>query len=403
MALPSKPQSRAGMPPRKARVLLGASAKVGKTTLLGNWAPQTTLIVDTHHGTELLEGEHYVSHVRNWPEFVGVVTDICRGGHMFHTIGLDLVGDLWRFADLHFGRNKDGLRVPASGLDDYGRSSNRARAAFTAELGRLLAAPVGIWFLTHLREKTDKEGQLMVYAPDMNKDVHGYVMGAVDFVWLAEILPNGRRIVHTQPTEHFEAGSRRGLPSPLPMDAAEIARAMDRALNPQAYDEQGNRKVEYAEPEPVAPTEGPEPEPAPPTPKDVERTGASDVPSEVDPWFEEIRPLLKGIPSDGLRAAVKAAGGDVPERVGKWERVICALTAEQRVEFVKALEKLSDVPWTEDKSGGEILEGAGWKAVDYGPPLTKPTPEDAAVEVLNRVAEAAPDQLSIKETEARKP
>ena len=100
----------------------------GKTTLLGTWAPSTTLIVDTHHGTELLDGEHYVSHVRSWPEFVGVVSDICRGGHNFHTIGLDLVGDLWRFADLHFGTSKDGMKIPASAVSDYGRSSAKARS-----------------------------------------------------------------------------------------------------------------------------------------------------------------------------------------------------------------------------------------------------------------------------------
>jgi hypothetical protein len=269
VSLPTKPQTRAGMPPRRARVLLGASAKVGKTTLLGTWAPTTTLIVDTHHGTELLDGEHYVSHVRSWPEFVNVVSDICRGGHNFHTIGLDLVGDLWRFADLHFGTSKDGMKIPASAVSDYGRSSAKARSAFEVEMGRLLAAPVGIWFLAHLREKTDKEGQLTVYAPDMDKAVHGYIMGAVDFVWLAETQKNGRRVVHTQPTAHFEAGSRVPLPSPLAMEAGEIARAMDRALNPQDYDEQGNRKTAELAPDVVAPAPAEIALPKPPRP--VER------------------------------------------------------------------------------------------------------------------------------------
>lgn len=332
------------------------------TTLLGNWAPATTLIVDTHHGTELLEGEHYVAHVRDWPGFVGIVNDLVRTQHSFETVGLDVIGDLWRMADLHFGTTKDGLKTPASGTNDYGRSSAKARSAFEAEIGRLLAAPVGIWFIAHLREKTDKEGQLVVYAPDMDKAVHGYIMGAVDFVWLAETLPNGRRVVHTQPTPHFEAGSRVPLPSPLPLDAGEIAKVMDQALNPQKYtqpepatsaqqedpvlDPFGLLKVPETVEEPVEDT--------PPVAKDIERTGATDVPADTDPWFEEVRPLLKGIPSEGLRAAVTAAAGAVPEKVSSWARVICALDPDQRVVFIQAVGELQDMPWESPEIPGQL-------------------------------------------------
>lgn len=186
------------------------------------------------------------------------------------------------------------------------------------QIGRLLAAPVGIWFLTHLREKTNKEGELVVYAPDMDKAVHGYVMGAVDFVWLAEVVQGGRRVVHTQPTPHFEAGSRKSLPSPLPMDASEIARALDRALNPQDYDENGDRKKPEVAPEPVAATPEVEAPQLPPEPKDVQQTGDSDVPTTL----KEAAPIGKAraadlilnadsaaIPRDDLRKAVQHATG----------------------------------------------------------------------------------------------
>lgn len=331
MTLPTKPQTRAGMPPRRARVLLGASAKVGKTTLLANWAPNTTLLVDTHHGTLLLDGEHYVSHVNDWASFVGVIDDVCRGGHRFHTIGLDLAGDLWRFCDLHFGRSKDGLRVPASGMDDYGRSSTKARSAFMTQLGRLLAAPVGIWFLTHLREKTNKEGELVVYAPDMDKAVHGYIMGAVDFVWLAEVDNRGRRVVHTQPTPHFEAGSRKQLPSPLPMDAGEIARALDRALSPQDYDADGKRKQPEPAPEVVPATEAPEPSQAALERTEPERTGVSDVPTP-DLWWDatEQRMQALGWKGSDIRKALQEIDAPVPEHVGKWANVVTALNPSKR-------------------------------------------------------------------------
>lgn len=91
----------------------------------------------------------------------------------------------------------------------------------------------------------------------------------------------------------------------------------------------------------------PEGEPAP-VERDVQRTEASDVPAE-DPWFAEVKPLLKGVPSTGLKAAVVAAGGTVPEHVSSWQRVICALDAEGREAFVKALGELAGDPWTDPK------------------------------------------------------
>lgn len=355
MTLPSKPQARAGMPPRRARVLLGASAKVGKTTLLANWAPATTLIVDTHHGTELLDGEHYVAHVRNWPEFVGIVTDICRGGHSFHTIGIDLIGDLWRFADLHFGTTKDGMKIPASAVSDYGRSSAKARSAFEVELGRLLTAPVGIWFLAHLREKTDKEGQLTVYAPDMDKAVHGYVMGAVDFVWLGETQKNGRRVIHTQPTAHFEAGSRVPLPSPLDMDARVIATAMDRALNPQDYDENGERKRAEPKPTTVPPTETPVVEVAPLERRDVKQTpGRSDIPTEDVEW-ERLRAQISAVTTGPELKSflVDDLGVALPTNVSSWKRVIQGLSPARHAALTRWLQARTDakagVPWGEDR------------------------------------------------------
>jgi hypothetical protein len=353
MTLPRKPQPPTGMPPRRARVLLGASQKVGKTTLLGKWAPATTLIVDTHNGSLLLEGEHYVQHVKDWPEFVGTIDDICAGGHPFHTIGLDLVNDLWRFCDWYHGRKKDGVLTPASGMDDYGRSSTKARATFKVQIGRLLSAPVGIWFLTHLTATTDKTGELVVYKPDLDKNVNGYIEGAVDFLWLGEVV-NGRRVIHTQPTKHFEAGSRRALPSPLPMDAGEVARAMDRALNPHLYDEAGNRKTADEVPGVVPASEERPVEVKPPDVKDVDRdAGRSDV-TPADPWVEEIRPRLEG---QDMRSTLTEAGVVVPERVGKWSLVLAAMTPEQRQALerllLSRLESEADVPWD---SEGEVVD-----------------------------------------------
>jgi hypothetical protein len=347
------------MPPRRARILLGGAAKTGKTTTLGEWAPQTTLIVDTQNGTHLLDGEHYVQHVRDWPGFVATVQDICAGGHPFHTIGLDLTNDLWAFCDLYYGRrDKDtGLVFPASSQDDYGRSSSKARAGFKNTMGRLLAAPVGVWFLTHLQDKTDKEGKLTVYRPDLDKNVYAYISGAADFVWLAEVVKGGQRVLHTQPTPHFEAGSRgpanRPMPSPLALNVREIALALDRVLNPQKYDDAGQPVQDAAEPETpelVPPSESvPVDETAPPNTKDIGHDPeATDVPAE-DVWWTETEALmvpLKLTSADLRDALAQVPGVVVPERVGSWQKLITSLDPEQRVTFRVWLEQraMADTP-----------------------------------------------------------
>src|SRR5919112_537534 len=306
MPLPTKPTSRAGMPPRRARILLGGAAKTGKTTTLGEWAPQTTLIVDTQNGTHLLDGEHYVQHVRDWPGFVATVQDICAGGHPFHTIGLDLTNDLWAFCDLYYGRrDKDtGLVFPASSQDDYGRSSSKARAGFKNTMGRLLAA----------------------------------------------VVKGGQRVLHTQPTPHFEAGSRgpanRPMPSPLALNVREIALALDRVLNPQKYDDAGQPAQDAAEPETpelVPPSESvPVDETAPPNTKDIGHDPeATDVPAE-DVWWTETEALmvpLKLTSADLRGALAQVPGVVVPERVGSWQKLITSLDPEQRVTFRVWLEQ----------------------------------------------------------------
>jgi hypothetical protein len=71
LALPTVPADAGDVADHAAaaRVFVAGFPKVGKSTLLGQWAPETTLIVDTHHGTDLLDGEHFVQHVSDWTSF----------------------------------------------------------------------------------------------------------------------------------------------------------------------------------------------------------------------------------------------------------------------------------------------------------------------------------------------
>lgn len=227
VALPEKPQTREalGVTPLNARVFLAGMPKAGKSTLLGGWAPKSTLIIDTQHGTDLLEGEHFVSHVKDWSGFVGVVDQIVKGGHSFKTVGIDLVDDVWNFCDAaHAGKGK----TLATATDDYGRSAKNAEGAFRDTIGKLLSTDLGVWFTTHT--KAVEDSGLTRYVPKLDGKVITYVAGATQFVFLAETL-GPKRVLHTQPSAKFEAGSRVPLPEPMAMDARELYKAMAAGLN----------------------------------------------------------------------------------------------------------------------------------------------------------------------------
>lgn len=227
MTLPTTKQSREtlGVNPLNARVLLAGMPKSGKSTLLSGWAPESTLILDTQQGTTLLEGEHYVKHIKNWREFEQTIDELAAGGHQFKTVGIDMIDDLWNFVDQHCAKSG---HVLASATDDYNRSAKNAEGTFRRAISKLLSTDLGIWFLTHT--KTTQDGNAVRYVSRLDTRVLTYVQGAVQFIFLAETL-GPRRQLHTQPTAKFEAGSRVPLPDPMEMDARKLYTAIAAGLN----------------------------------------------------------------------------------------------------------------------------------------------------------------------------
>lgn len=224
MALPTEPQTRVGRSPLTVRVLLSGTPKVGKTTLASSWAPDRTLIIDTQGGTHHLDGEHFVSHVATWPEFVSVVDELMKPGHQFECVVIDMIDDLWNFVDKHYAGKGAEL---ATATEDYQRAARNAEGAFRVQIGRLAASPLGLWMLSHVREIV--EDSRSRFKSKLDPRVLTYVQGVCDFVFLAEAV-GPKRLLHTQPSARFEAGSRRPLPDPMDLDARALYAAVRDAL-----------------------------------------------------------------------------------------------------------------------------------------------------------------------------
>ena len=232
MALPTVKTSREARDPRDARILLVAPPKTGKTTLAAAWAPDTTLILDTHRGSALLDGEHYVQPVHQWTEFEQAVNDITAGDHQFRTIVVDLVEDIYKMADKHAA---NAYGKVAAGIVEYGKGTSHAEAIFRDAIDKLLGTPYGIWFLSHV--ETIQDGNQITHVPKIDKRVRTYVEGACDFCLLAEARGPVREL-RTVPSARYQIGSRVPLPDPMPLDAralyAEIAKGLGSRRTPAA-------------------------------------------------------------------------------------------------------------------------------------------------------------------------
>lgn len=230
VALPTAPQVRKASP-LDARVFLGGQPKVGKTTLASQWNPKHTLFLDCEGGTRMLDGDHFVQPIKTFQEFVEAVDALQAGGHEYKTIIVDTIDQLVKFCDHHVAAGRGAL---AAGVVDYGKGLAELEALVRRDLGRLLSLGCGVWMLGHTELVEVNKVQRMV--PTVDKRVRGYILGACDFVLQAEAMGT-KRVLHTQPSERFEAGSRVPMPEPLDMDSRVLWSAMAKGLKAHAPDE----------------------------------------------------------------------------------------------------------------------------------------------------------------------
>lgn len=223
VALPTKPQARKASP-ADARVFLGGQPKVGKTTLASQWNPAKTLFLDCEGGTRMLEGEHFVQQIETYQQFVETVDALEKGEHDYETFVVDTIDQLVKLCDRHVASGRGAL---AAGVVDYGKGLAELEALIRRDLGRLLSLGKGVWLLGHTELVEVNKVQRMV--PTVDKRVRGYILGACDFVLQAEAA-GSKRILHTQPSERFEAGSRVPMPDPLEMDSRKLWAAMAAGL-----------------------------------------------------------------------------------------------------------------------------------------------------------------------------
>ena len=212
-----------------SKVLLYGAPKIGKTTLAAGLADDV-LILACEPGLGGLSA--YSVEIDGWEKFRAVGAELSQSDK--HSIVvIDTVDELYRMAADAVCQQ---LGVAHLADAEWGKGWQMARDEFRLRVGKLASlGGRGVWFISHSMETEirTRVGTRTRTVPTLDKRAFGFIEGFVDFIFLAESMaqPEGgeERVIRTAPAEEFIAGGRIALPDPLPLDAAEVKKAITAA------------------------------------------------------------------------------------------------------------------------------------------------------------------------------
>jgi len=258
MTLPTE-KSAPSLSPARIKALLYGPPKIGKSTFASKINPDKTLFIATEPGLGSLEV--YEAPVSNWAEFLAVgqeIADDAKKGkdRRFDVVAVDTVDELYRFCSDYVCAQL-GIKHPSDA--EYGKGWSAVADEFRLRVGKLAGLGLGVWFISHAedREVKKKVGSKTVTQPTLSGQARKFLVGFVDFIFLAEWEgeeEKSKRVLRTQGAEHHEAGGRvpegaAPLPDPLPLDAVTLRKEMAKSLAPPAAPEPEPEKPKPAKQE----------------------------------------------------------------------------------------------------------------------------------------------------------
>lgn len=251
MTLPTE-KTAPSLSPARIKALLYGPPKIGKSTFASKINPEKTLFIATEPGLGSLEV--YEAPVSNWQEFLDLGQEIAEDAkkgadRRFDVVAVDTIDELYRFCSDHVCAQL-GIKHPSDA--EYGKGWSAVADEFRLRIGKLANLGIGVWFISHAedREVKKKVGTKTVTQPSLSGQARKFLVGFVDFIFLAEWEgeeEDSKRVLRTQGAEHHEAGGRvpegvAPLPDPLPFDAVVLRKAMAQALSSGAAEKPAAEK-----------------------------------------------------------------------------------------------------------------------------------------------------------------
>lgn len=246
MTLPTE-KSAPSLSPDLVKALLYGPPKVGKSTFASKINPDHTLFISTEPGLGALEV--FEAPVTTWSEFREVGGELAADPKHYEVVVIDTADELYRMCSDHVCAEL-GIKHPSDA--DYGKGWAAVSDEFRLRVGRLASLGLGVWFISHAedREVKKKVGTKTVTQPSLSGQARKFLVGFVDFIFLATWEGDEdeeKRVLRTQGAEHHEAGGRvpdgaAPLPDPLPLDAAVLREEMAKSLAPKTTTKKGSDK-----------------------------------------------------------------------------------------------------------------------------------------------------------------
>lgn len=206
-------------------ILLYGVPKIGKSTFCSEM--ENPLFLATEAGLNALEV--YQIPIPTWETFLTACKDIAEGKHSFKTIVIDTADQLWK-ACSEYIRKKNNIQHESD--LDWGKGWGLVKDEFSRAVVKLSLLPYGLVLVSHADtiEIKTRTAKINKAVPTLPKTAREIVLGMADIIIYAESVVTDkegeRRIIHTKPSENWEAGDRLGrLPEVLPLSFSEFKKA----------------------------------------------------------------------------------------------------------------------------------------------------------------------------------
>lgn len=198
--------------------LIYGPSKFGKSTFCANI--EGALFLATEPGLNHLEV--FQMPIQTWQDLLTACGEIAKGGHPFTCIVLDTVDHAYRLCVDYVCAQ---LKITHPSDLKYGKGYAAIYGEFTRVLTKLALLPYGLFLISHAQEKEveTRTGNVIRQIPTLPEKARQIVTGMVDLIlygsFEAETGKPARRVLHTKPSPHFDAGDRTGrLPAVLDLN-----------------------------------------------------------------------------------------------------------------------------------------------------------------------------------------
>lgn len=230
---------------RKINCLVYGVPKIGKTTFCSNLDAGNVLFLDTEGGTKHLTCYRVPlwSEDVEWSDVIAVAKELLTTEHQYNLVIVDTVSKVYDLAIKHVC-NQLNCDVTSSRFTNNGKGYGQVNTELKKLWSMLLAGNFGCYFIDHETiEEMDESGNVLKftdsykgnrvqrYRPALGGKSGASLQAGVDMILRCLILPDGQRVLQTQPSHNVIAGGRYAdmIPNGLALDAEQFIQAFRNA------------------------------------------------------------------------------------------------------------------------------------------------------------------------------